>query len=616
MAGEVFGSYRVVDEIGRGGMGAVYLAEHALLGRQAAIKVLLREMSHRQDLVARFFNEARAATAVKHPGIVEIYDFGYAADGSAYIVMEFLQGESLASRLQRRGPFAEARAAALCRQVAGGLGAAHAKGIVHRDLKPDNIFVVPDADVAEGERPKILDFGIAKLASEQSAGQSMTRTGMVMGTPAYMAPEQCKGAGQVDARSDLYALGCILFEMVCGRPPFVAEGAGEVMALHIFSQPPPPRMFAPVSAALEQIILRALAKDPEQRFRSAEDMAAALQAVQPSGAFPRTGATDSTRAMQPYGHGVPSVMPSAPRVRRHRGDLRRRPAVAELHGGDLQRRRVRGQHRDAEPDLLHRRHHVRSVDHDVRRHQVRQRPEQLVRGHGAVHQDRLRVQQPDLRAEREQHDQVVRRAQRHHVRDDHGHRLPVHPGPSGHLREGGHRELHADHVLVLGRHVRRFHEHRPPRHLHRGHRWRLVHDHVPERDPGVQLRRRCVQRVLRPVHDLTPRATLCPHDVTTDCGHLLCELIGRACSLATGRSRGCRPNLGSRTVAPDVVEEVRELLAVIDPDVRDERVHKAAVRLAEIMRREARDDRPLLAYARLEEPELAPALSRLCSRRR
>jgi serine/threonine-protein kinase len=313
MAGEVFGSYRVVDEIGRGGMGAVYLAEHSLLGRQAAIKVLLREMSHRQDLVTRFFNEARAATAVKHPGIVEIYDFGYAADGSAYIVMEFLQGESLASRLQRRGPLPEARAAALGRQVAGGLGAAHAKGIVHRDLKPDNIFIVPDADVAEGERPKILDFGIAKLASEQSAGQSMTRTGMVMGTPAYMAPEQCKGAGQVDARSDLYALGCILFEMVCGRPPFVAEGAGEVMALHIFSPPPSPRMFAPVSAALEQIIVRVLAKDPDQRFRSAEEMAAALQAVQPSGAFPRAGATDLTRAMQPYGQGVrPSLMPSAP----------------------------------------------------------------------------------------------------------------------------------------------------------------------------------------------------------------------------------------------------------------------------------------------------------------
>jgi serine/threonine protein kinase len=315
MAGEVFGSYRVVDEIGRGGMGAVYLAEHTLLGRQAAIKVLLREMSHRQDLVTRFFNEARAATAVKHPGIVEIYDFGYAADGSAYIVMEFLQGESLASRLQRRGPLPEARAAALCRQVAGGLGAAHAKGIVHRDLKPDNIFVVPDADVAEGERPKILDFGIAKLASEQSAGQSMTRTGMVMGTPAYMAPEQCKGAGQVDARSDLYALGCILFETVCGRPPFIAEGAGEVMALHIFSAPPSPRMFAPVSAALEQIIMRALAKGPDQRFRSAEEMAAALQAVQPSGAFPRAGASDPTRAMQPYVPGVgPSIMPSAPQL--------------------------------------------------------------------------------------------------------------------------------------------------------------------------------------------------------------------------------------------------------------------------------------------------------------
>ena len=315
MAGEVFGSYRVVDEIGKGGMGAVYLAEHTLLGRQAAIKVLLRDLSHRQDLVTRFFNEARAATAVKHPGIVEIYDFGYAADGSAYIVMEFLQGESLASRLRRTGPFAEARAVALCRQVAGGLGAAHAKGIVHRDLKPDNIFIVADADIAEGERPKILDFGIAKLASEQSAGQSMTRTGMVMGTPAYMAPEQCKGAGNVDARSDLYALGCILYEMVCGRPPFVAEGAGEVMALHIFSPPPPPSAFAPVNPALEQIILRALAKDPGQRFRSAEEMAAALQAVQPSGAYPRAGANDATRAMMPYGPSVaPRPMPSAPQL--------------------------------------------------------------------------------------------------------------------------------------------------------------------------------------------------------------------------------------------------------------------------------------------------------------
>src|SRR5215510_2005487 len=139
MVGDVVGNYRIIAKIGEGGMGAVYVAEHTLIGRQAAIKVLRREVSHRQDLVARFFNEARAATAVKHPGIVEIYDFGYHTDGSAYIVMEFLEGESLASRLAAMGRLPETRAAALCRQIAGALGAAHASGIVHRDLKPDNV---------------------------------------------------------------------------------------------------------------------------------------------------------------------------------------------------------------------------------------------------------------------------------------------------------------------------------------------------------------------------------------------------------------------------------------------------------------------------------------------
>src|SRR5262249_3706534 len=162
---DVVGSYRIIRKIGEGGMGAVYVAEHTLIGRQAAIKVLQREMSHRQDLVTRFFNEARAATAVKHPGIVEIYDFGYHTGGSAYIVMEYLEGETLAARLRRTGPLPAARAAALGRQVAGALGAAHAKGIVHRDLKPDNIFIVRDPDIMDGERSKILDFGIAKLAT-------------------------------------------------------------------------------------------------------------------------------------------------------------------------------------------------------------------------------------------------------------------------------------------------------------------------------------------------------------------------------------------------------------------------------------------------------------------
>jgi serine/threonine-protein kinase len=286
---DVVGSYRIIGKIGEGGMGAVYVAEHTLIGRQAAIKVLQREMSHRQDLVTRFFNEARAATAVKHPGIVEIYDFGYHTDGSAYIVMEYLEGETLSARLRRFGPLPAARAAALGRQVAGALGAAHAKGIVHRDLKPDNIFIVRDPDITDGERTKILDFGIAKLAGDQP-GSSRTRTGVVMGTPTYMSPEQSKGAGNVDARTDLYALGCIVFEMVCGRPPFVAEGGGEVMAQHIYAAVPAPSSIAPVTPQLEQFLLRALAKDPAQRFQSAEEMSAALQMAVPPGSFPQVNA--------------------------------------------------------------------------------------------------------------------------------------------------------------------------------------------------------------------------------------------------------------------------------------------------------------------------------------
>jgi len=297
---DVVGSYRIIGKLGEGGMGTVYIAEHALIGRKAAIKVLLREMSHRQDLVTRFFNEARAATAVKHPGIVEIYDFGYHTDGSAYIVMEYLEGESLSARLRRIGPLSATRAAVLGRQVAGALGAAHAKGIVHRDLKPDNIFIVRDSDIVDGERTKILDFGIAKLVAGNQLGASVTRTGMVMGTPAYMSPEQSKGAGNVDARADLYALGCILFEMVCGRPPFVAEGAGDVMAQHIYVPVPAPSSFRPVTPQLEQFLMHALAKDPAHRFQSAEEMIAALQIAVPSGSFPGTAEPIAASVRAPF----------------------------------------------------------------------------------------------------------------------------------------------------------------------------------------------------------------------------------------------------------------------------------------------------------------------------
>jgi tRNA A-37 threonylcarbamoyl transferase component Bud32 len=268
MVGVSVGSYRILGPLGEGGMGVVYRAEHVLLGRPAAVKVLLPEHSRNQEIVNRFFNEARAATAIRHPSIVEIYDFGYHADGSAYIVMELLEGEGLSRRLAREGRLELPRAVAIARQISGALSAAHARRIVHRDLKPDNVFLVADPEVPGGERIKLLDFGIAKLSAESATGMR-TRTGSVMGTPTYMAPEQCRGVA-LDHRADLYALGCILFEMVLGTPPFRGEGSGDVLAAHIHLAPPLPRSIAAeVPVPLENLMLALLAKAPDKRPSSA-----------------------------------------------------------------------------------------------------------------------------------------------------------------------------------------------------------------------------------------------------------------------------------------------------------------------------------------------------------
>jgi serine/threonine-protein kinase len=276
MGGTTIGQYRVTGLIGRGGMGVVYAAEHTLLGRPAAIKVLLPELSQNQDIVMRFFNEARAATAIRHPGIIEIYDFGWTPDRAAFIVMERLDGETLArraSRMRLHWP----DVLAIARQIAGALSAAHARGIVHRDLKPDNVFLVADPEVPGGERIKLLDFGIAKLADPSSS--SKTSTGTVMGTPAYMAPEQCRGVA-VDHRADLYALGCVIYELCCGRPLFVGEGAGDVLAAHIHLPVPPMAAHgADVPPAVEQLILHLLAKAPADRVQSAEALIHAIDAV-------------------------------------------------------------------------------------------------------------------------------------------------------------------------------------------------------------------------------------------------------------------------------------------------------------------------------------------------
>ena len=274
MIGTIVGSYQITSVLSAGGMGTVYGAKHNLIGRMAAVKILHPEYSTNRDIVNRFFNEARATSSIAHPGIVEIFDFGYLEDGKAYLVMEFLDGEPLSYRI-RRGRMEEARLAFLLRSACGALAAAHAKGIVHRDLKPDNIYIVRDPDNPYGERTKLLDFGIAKLTDIGMAGTA-TKTGAVMGTPTYMSPEQCRGTGDVDARADIYSMGCVLYELVAGRPPFTQQGAGELIGAHLYATPEPPGKFATVSPGLEAMIMRCLAKDPAARPQTAAELGSEL----------------------------------------------------------------------------------------------------------------------------------------------------------------------------------------------------------------------------------------------------------------------------------------------------------------------------------------------------
>jgi serine/threonine protein kinase len=273
------GAYRLVRRIGEGGMGTVWTAEHAVLGRCAAIKILHPEYSTRTGAITRFFNEARAATAISDPGIIQIFDVGR-HDGSAYIVMELLEGEPLDVRLSRMGALPLGTALRLCRQAASAIGAAHARGIVHRDLKPENIFVVRDPEVLGGERAKVLDFGIAKLAD--GIGLKLkTNASAIVGTPPYMSPEQCRGAGEVDQRADIYSLGCVLFTLVVGRPPFASKSSGVLIMQHLSDPPPRPSSLAPeLPGDVDGLILRCLEKRPGDRFASGAELAQAIDAIE------------------------------------------------------------------------------------------------------------------------------------------------------------------------------------------------------------------------------------------------------------------------------------------------------------------------------------------------
>jgi len=257
--------YRLGERIAGGGMGSVYRAVDESLGRQVAVKVLRRELAAEPTYLERFRREARASAALSHPGVAGVYDYGELG-GSAFIVMELVEGETLAERIVARGRLPWTEAFAIGEQVARALAAAHANGLVHRDVKPGNVLV----DAAG--RAKVTDFGIAKAA----AAATLTRTGMVVGSANYVAPEQAQG-DDVGPAADQYSLGCVLFEAVTGRPPYSGPSAVAIAAQHVSAPVPDPRRHRPdLPTAAAALIRRALAKAPGERFASADAMADAL----------------------------------------------------------------------------------------------------------------------------------------------------------------------------------------------------------------------------------------------------------------------------------------------------------------------------------------------------
>jgi serine/threonine-protein kinase len=267
------GRYRLKRRIASGGMGDVWVAHHPGLKRDVAVKVLRVDAQERSaGAVSRFEREVRATAELMHPNTVRVFDYGTTEDGLCYYVMELLQGETLAAHVDCGGPLPPARAVHIIGQAARALGEAHARGIVHRDVKPENLFLTSLG--GEHDFVKVLDFGIAKVAHSES---TMTRTGWVLGTPEYMSPEVAMGK-QADARSDVYALGAVLYFLLCGRPPFVGENVGALFFAHATEAPLPPSVHIgrALPPDLERVIMRALDKDPEARYPSASELALAL----------------------------------------------------------------------------------------------------------------------------------------------------------------------------------------------------------------------------------------------------------------------------------------------------------------------------------------------------
>jgi serine/threonine-protein kinase len=270
------GRYKIESVLGEGGMGIVYKAVHTALRKPLAIKVLRPEVSKKDEIVARFKQEAQSASQIGNQHIIDISDFGELRDGSTYFVMEFLNGQSLTKALEA-GRFSLERTVYVAKQLCKALGAAHEIGIVHRDMKPDNVQLIERGD--DKNFVKVLDFGIAKVGGQNS---KLTQAGQVFGTPHYMSPEQCAGTA-VDHRTDIYAVGVILYELATGQVPFDADNLMGILTKHLYENPIPPHELPPpvnVEPALEAVILKCLAKKPEQRYQSMAELAADLDAVE------------------------------------------------------------------------------------------------------------------------------------------------------------------------------------------------------------------------------------------------------------------------------------------------------------------------------------------------
>jgi len=277
------GRYQIIRRIGEGGMGAVYEAKHAIIGKRVAVKVLLEKFLTKSDFVARLLQEARLASAIGHEHIVDVTDFGTTDDGRAFVVMEFLDGESLAQLVMREAPLPVERALRIARQVASALGAAHAKGIVHRDIKPENVYLIQRGD---GDFIKVVDFGISKAVKSTQGDDApdyrLTHTGLLLGTPLYMSPEQARGEEDLDHRVDVWALGVMLYECLTGEVPFRANNYLGIISQVLTHDAIPPSRLRPelgISEAVETVVMHAMEKDRARRYASMADVEADIDRV-------------------------------------------------------------------------------------------------------------------------------------------------------------------------------------------------------------------------------------------------------------------------------------------------------------------------------------------------